>query len=160
MLKIISEGRTLKRKEVENVDEEKVKEIETLFFEKRVIGITGEINQKEADRLLAQLLALNCQDDTAPVTFYIRSGGGSSLASLDIFDALCCSSAPVNGVVAGMAYSAAATILQGCKYSGRGDIKGKRIMLPNSRLLIHYGIHYEFRMDPLENNMLKSNYEE
>jgi ATP-dependent Clp protease protease subunit len=79
---------------------------------------------------MAQLLVLESQDPDRDIVMYINSPGGSFTAMTAIYDTMQYVRPQIQTVVLGQAASAAAVILAG------GE-KGKRLALPNARILIH-----------------------
>jgi ATP-dependent Clp protease protease subunit len=95
----------------------------------RKIFLEGEINSEMANAFLSQLLYLE-EEPGKPVTIYINSPGGEVNAGLMIYDALMGSNLTVNMVCAGTAASMAAIIFAGGQ-------KGRRYILPHSKVMIH-----------------------
>ena len=79
---------------------------------------------------MAQLLVLESQDPNRDVMMYINSPGGSLTAMTAIYDTMQYIKPDVQTVCLGQAASAAAILLA-------SGTKGKRLMLPNARVLIH-----------------------
>lgn len=96
----------------------------------RVIYLGTEIENTVANSIVQQLLALQLDDATTPITLYINSPGGSIVDGMAIYDTIKRSTAPVHAVVAGMAASMGAVILSGCA-------KGHRAILPHGEVLLH-----------------------
>ena len=82
------------------------------------------------DDIMAQLLVLESQDPNRDVMMYINSPGGSMTAMTAIYDTMQYIKPDVQTVCLGQAASAAAILLA-------AGAKGKRLMLPNARVLIH-----------------------
>lgn len=97
-------------------------------LENRAIILSGEITSELAQDICAQLLVMESQDRSSPITMFITSVGGCVLSGLAIFDTIKMISCEVHTVVIGYAYSMGAIIL----LAGT-----KRIMLPNSQVMIH-----------------------
>lgn len=89
----------------------------------------GEINSISAQQCIKALAALNWVNKQ-PISMIISSPGGDIYFGNAIYDSIKASKAPVTGLVVGSAMSAAAMILQACS---------KRLMTPNSRMLLHHG---------------------
>jgi ATP-dependent Clp protease protease subunit len=89
-----------------------------------------EINDTSANLLTAQLLFLEAEDPEKDISLYINSPGGSVTSSLGIYDTMQIIRPDVSTVCMGMAASGAAVLLA-------GGAPGKRMALPNSRVLIH-----------------------
>jgi ATP-dependent Clp protease protease subunit len=102
----------------------------TKLFEDRIIFMGVQVDDTSADDIMAQLLVLESQDPDRDVTIYINSPGGSMTAMTAIYDTMQYIKPEIQTVCLGQAASAAAVLLA----SGS---KGKRLMLPNARVLIH-----------------------
>lgn len=100
------------------------------LFEDRIIFLGVQVDDASADDVMAQLLVLESQDPDSEITLYINSPGGSFTAMTAIYDTIQYIKPDVRTVCLGQAASAAAVILAAGK-------KGKRMALPNSRVLIH-----------------------
>ena len=79
---------------------------------------------------MAQLLCLQSMDPERPISIYLNSPGGSFTALTAIYDTMRYIKPDVQTICLGQAASAAAVILA-------AGTKGKRLALPNSRILIH-----------------------
>lgn len=110
-------------------------EIKRLFAKElladRQIALYEEITHELVDQIGAMIMFLNAKDKKKNITLHIKCPGGNLVAALDLYDIVNCSEAPICGVVNGMAYSAAAVILQGCKT--RQAYKHSEIMVHNVR---------------------------
>ncbi len=100
------------------------------LLEKRIIMVTKPVDRDMATAIVAQLLTLDSQDSTKPITMYINCPGGDADSGFGIYDMMQLVASPITTVVAGLAASAAITIFLG------GD-KGCRFSTPNARFLIH-----------------------
>lgn len=109
---------------------ERAFDIYSRLLEDRIIFITGEIDDKIANTVIAQLLYLDSKDSTSDIHLYINSPGGVSQAGLAILDTMRFLRSPVSTICIGLCASAAALILAG------GE-KGKRYILPHSKVMIH-----------------------
>ena len=96
----------------------------------RIVVLGTEINDASANLLTAQLLFLEAEDPEKDICLYINSPGGSVTSTLGIYDTMQIIRPEVQTICLGMAASGAAVILA----SGAA---GKRMALPNSRILIH-----------------------
>lgn len=101
-----------------------------LFGDERVVFLGTQVDDTSADDIMAQLLVLEALDSEADITMYINSPGGSITALTAIYDTMQYIRPHVTTVCLGQAASAAAIIL------GAGQ-KGKRLALPNARIMIH-----------------------
>jgi ATP-dependent Clp protease protease subunit len=96
----------------------------------RIIMLQGEISAQMANVIIAQLLLLESENPNADINMYIQSPGGSVFAGLAILDTMNYIKAPVATIGMGMVASMASVLL------AAGE-KGKRIALPNTRIMIH-----------------------
>ncbi|MFD0866312.1 ATP-dependent Clp protease proteolytic subunit [Tessaracoccus lubricantis] len=102
----------------------------TKLFEDRIIFLGTPINDDVANAVMAQLLVLQSMDPERDISIYINSPGGSFTALTAIYDTMRYIKPDIQTVCLGQAASAAAVILA-------AGTKGKRLALPNSRILIH-----------------------
>jgi len=102
----------------------------TKLFEDRVIFLGTPISDDIANAVMAQLLCLQSMDPDRKISIYINSPGGSFTALTAIYDTMRYIKPDVETVCLGQAASAAAVLLA-------AGTKGKRLALPNSRILIH-----------------------
>ena len=109
---------------------ERAYDIYSRLLKDRVIMLTTDVNEFSASLIVAQLLFLESEDATKEVLFYINSPGGSVTAGLSILDTMNFIKCDIRTVVMGQAAS------MGSLLASSGT-KGKRMMLPNSRHLIH-----------------------
>ena len=100
------------------------------LFEDRVIFLGVQVDDASADDVMAQLLVLESQDPDRDIIMYINSPGGSFTAMTAIYDTMQYISPQIQTVVLGQAASAAAVLLA-------AGAPGKRLALPNARVLIH-----------------------
>jgi ATP-dependent Clp protease, protease subunit len=100
------------------------------LFEERIIFLGTPISDDVANAVMAQLLCLQQMDPDRDVQIYINSPGGSFTAMSAIYDTMRYMKPDVQTVCLGQAASAAAVILA-------AGTEGKRMALPNSRILIH-----------------------
>jgi ATP-dependent Clp protease, protease subunit len=102
----------------------------TKLFEDRIIFLGTPISDDIANAVMAQLLCLQQMDAERDIEIYLNSPGGSFTALTAIYDTMRYIKPDVRTVCLGQAASAAAVILA-------AGTKGKRLALPNSRILIH-----------------------
>jgi ATP-dependent Clp protease protease subunit len=102
----------------------------TKLFEDRIIFLGTPISDDIANAVMAQLLCLQSMDPERQISMYINSPGGSFTALTAIYDTMRYIKPDVQTVCLGQAASAAAVLLA-------AGTKGKRLALPNSRILIH-----------------------
>ena len=100
------------------------------LFEERIIYLGTPISDDVANAVIAQLMCLETMNPDTDISIYINSPGGSFTALTAIYDTMKFIKPDVQTVCLGQAASAAAILL------GAGA-KGKRMALPNSRILIH-----------------------
>lgn len=100
------------------------------LFEDRIIFLGVQVDDASADDVMAQLLVLESQDPERDITIYINSPGGSFTAMTAIYDTMQYVRPHIQTVCLGQAASAAAVLLA-------GGTPGKRLALPNARVLIH-----------------------
>ena len=100
------------------------------LFEERIIFLGTPISDDVANAVMAQLLSLESMDPDRDIQIYINSPGGSFTALTAIYDTMRYLKPDVSTVCLGQAASAAAVLLA-------AGTKGKRLALPNSRILIH-----------------------
>jgi ATP-dependent Clp protease protease subunit len=109
---------------------ERAYDIFSLLLRNRIIFLGTPVTDEVANVIIAQLLFLQQDDPDRDIHLYINSPGGSADSGLAIYDTMHLVSPDVSTTCVGMAASAAAVILG-------GGAKGKRLSLPNSRMLIH-----------------------
>ncbi|SDL34414.1 ATP-dependent Clp protease, protease subunit [Tessaracoccus oleiagri] len=102
----------------------------TKLFEDRIIFLGTPISDDIANAVMSQLLVLQSMDSERPISIYLNSPGGSFTALTAIYDTMRYIKPDVQTVCLGQAASAAAVLLA-------AGAKGKRLALPNSRILIH-----------------------
>ncbi len=105
-------------------------DIYSRLLRERIIFLGTEVNDQVADALVAQMLFLEADDPEKDIQLYINSPGGSVTAGLAIYDTMQQVSPDVVTICYGLAASMGAFLLS-------GGAKGKRLALPNSRIMIH-----------------------
>lgn len=100
------------------------------LFEDRIIYLGTPISDDVANAVIAQLLCLQSMNPDQDISIYINSPGGSFTALTAIYDTIQFIKPDVQTVCIGQAASAAAVLLT-------AGAPGKRLALPNSRILIH-----------------------
>ena len=105
-------------------------DIYSRLLKDRIIFLGDEIDDTLANSVVAQLLFLESESPDRDISIYINSPGGSVSAGLAIYDTIQFVKCDVSTIVVGMAASMAAVLLA-------AGAKGKRIALPNSRVMIH-----------------------
>ena len=96
----------------------------------RIVFLGTPVDDYVANLLVAQLLFLEKEDPDKDIDFYINSPGGSVSAGLAIYDTMQFIKPDVATMCVGIAMSMGSLLLA-------GGAKGKRMSLPNSRILIH-----------------------
>ena len=109
---------------------ERAFDIYSRLLRERIIFLGTGINDQVSDSLVAQLLFLEAEDPEKDIQIYINSPGGSVTAGLAIYDTMQQISPDVVTICFGVAASMGAFLLS-------GGAKGKRLALPNSRMMIH-----------------------
>lgn len=109
---------------------ERAYDIYSRLLKDRIIFLGGPIDNDVANLINAQLLFLESEDQKKDIQLYINSPGGSVYAGLSIFDTMNYIKPDVSTICVGIAASMGAVLLS-------AGAKGKRISLPNSRILIH-----------------------
>lgn len=109
---------------------ERAYDIYSRLLEERIIFIGGPIDDDMANTVIAQLLHLEHETSDKDIYIYVNSPGGSASATLAIYDTMKFVKPKIATVCIGMAASGAAVLLAG------GD-PGKRMSLPNARMMIH-----------------------
>lgn len=104
--------------------------IQDQFLKARKIFLWGEVSDKSAKDITEKLLFLEADAPGEPITFYVNTPGGSITAGMAVYDTMQLISSPITVVVTGMAASMGSILLCGAS-------KGKRLLYPHSRVLIH-----------------------
>ena len=105
-------------------------DIYSRLLKERVIFIVGPIEDQMANLIVAQLLFLESENPDKDIHLYINSPGGSVTAGLSIYDTMQFIKPEVSTMCVGQAASMGAFLLS-------GGAKGKRLILPNARTMIH-----------------------
>ena len=109
---------------------ERAYDIYSRLLRERIIFLVGPVNDQTANVVVAQLLFLESENADKDIHFYINSPGGSVSAGMSIFDTMQFIKPDVSTMCMGIAASMGATLLA-------AGAKGKRLALPNSRVMIH-----------------------
>ena len=109
---------------------ERFYDIYSRLLSERVIFIGQEIEDVNANIVIAQLLHLEAEDPEKDIQLYINSPGGSITAGLAIYDTMQYIRCDVATICIGQCASMAAVLLA-------AGAEGKRAALANSRILIH-----------------------
>jgi ATP-dependent Clp protease protease subunit len=105
-------------------------DIYSRLLNERIIFLGQEVDDAIANLVVAQLLHLESEDPDKDVSIYINSPGGSVYAGLAIYDTMQFIRPDVQTICFGIAMSMGSLLLT-------GGAPGKRVALPNSRILIH-----------------------
>lgn len=105
-------------------------DIYSRLLKDRIIFLGTEIDDATANTIIAQLLFLEATDPDKDIYIYINSPGGSVSSTIAIYDTIQYIRSDVSTICIGMAASGAALILA-------SGTKGKRFVLPNSRIMMH-----------------------
>ncbi len=105
-------------------------DIYSMLLKDRIIFLGSQINDAVANVIVAQLLFLESADPERDVYLYIHSPGGSVTAGMAIYDTMNYIKPDVQTICMGQAASMGAVLLA-------AGAKGKRRILPHSRVLIH-----------------------
>ena len=105
-------------------------DIYSRLLNERIVFIGRPIDDEIANLVVAQLVHLESEDPEKDVSVYVNSPGGSLHAGLAIYDTMQYIRPDVQTLCYGMAMSAGSLILV-------GGAKGKRLTLPNARILTH-----------------------
>ncbi len=105
-------------------------DIYSRLLKDRIIFLGTQIDDATANTIIAQLLFLEATDPDKDIYIYINSPGGSVSSTIAIYDTIQYIRSDVSTICIGMAASGAALILA-------SGAKGKRFVLPNSRIMVH-----------------------
>jgi ATP-dependent Clp protease, protease subunit len=109
---------------------ERMLDIYSRLLNERIIFLGSEIDEHVANLAIAQLIHLESEDPDKDISLYINSPGGSVYAGMAIYDTMQFIRPDVSTICVGIAMSMGALLLAG------GE-KGKRMALPNSKIMIH-----------------------
>ena len=107
-------------------------DIYSRLLRERIIFLGREVDDETANVITAQLLFLESDNPEKDISLYVNSPGGSAYAGMAIYDTMQYVRPDVCTICIGMGMSAAAMILA-------GGAAGKRIALPNAKVMIHQG---------------------
>jgi ATP-dependent Clp protease, protease subunit len=100
------------------------------LLNERIVFLGQPVDDQIANLIVAQLLHLESVDPDKDISIYINSPGGSIYAGLAIYDTMQFVKPDVSTICCGIAMSMGSLLLA-------GGAAGKRLSLPNSRILIH-----------------------
>ena len=105
-------------------------DIYSRLLNERIVFLGTPVDDQIANLIIAQLLHLESEDPDKDISLYINSPGGHVYAGLAIYDTMQFVKPDVQTICVGIAMSMGALLLA-------GGAKGKRMSLPNSKILIH-----------------------
>jgi ATP-dependent Clp protease protease subunit len=105
-------------------------DIYSRLLNERIVFLGDAVDDQIANLIVAQLLHLESEDPDKDISLYINSPGGAIYAGLAIYDTMQFIKPDVTTICFGMAMSMGSLLLA-------GGSPGKRLALPNSRILIH-----------------------
>jgi ATP-dependent Clp protease protease subunit len=105
-------------------------DIYSRLLSERIVFLGTPVNDQVANLIIAQLLHLESEDPEKDISLYINSPGGDIYSGLAIYDTMNFIKPDVSTICFGIAMSMGSLLLT-------GGAKGKRLSLPNSRILIH-----------------------
>src|SRR4029079_13025249 len=105
-------------------------DIYSRLLNERIIFLGTQVDDQIANLIIAQLLHLESEDPDKDINLYINSPGGSVYSGLPIYDTMQFIKPDVQTICVGIAMSMGALLLT-------GGAKGKRMALPNAKILIH-----------------------
>jgi ATP-dependent Clp protease protease subunit len=109
---------------------ERAYDIYSRLLRERIVFLVGPVNDHTANLVVAQMLFLESENPDKDIFMYINSPGGSVSAGLSVYDTMQFVKPDVSTLCMGMAASMGAFLLA-------AGAKGKRLALPNSRIMIH-----------------------
>jgi ATP-dependent Clp protease protease subunit len=109
---------------------ERAFDIYSRLLKERIIFLGTPIDDQIANLVVAELLHLESEEPGTDISIYINSPGGSVYAGLTIYDAMQYVRPDIQTTCVGIALSMAALLLA-------GGTKGKRMALPNAKILLH-----------------------
>ena len=109
---------------------ERAFDIYSRLLNERIIFLGTPVDDQIANLIVAQLLHLESEDPEKDISLYINSPGGSVYSGLAIYDTMQFIKPDVQTICVGIAMSMGALLLA-------GGADGKRMSLPNSKILIH-----------------------
>ena len=105
-------------------------DIYSRLLNERIVFLGDAVDDQIANLIVAQMLHLESEDPDKDISLYIKSHGGQIYAGLAIYDTMQFVKPDITTICFGMAMSMGSLLLA-------GGTEGKRLALPNSRILIH-----------------------
>jgi ATP-dependent Clp protease protease subunit len=109
---------------------ERAFDIYSRLLNERIVFLGTPVDDQIANLIIAQLLHLESEDPDKDISIYINSPGGSVYHGLAVYDTMQFIKPDVQTICVGIAMSMGALLLA-------GGAKGKRMALPNAKILIH-----------------------
>ena len=109
---------------------ERAFDIYSRLLKERIVFVQGGVEDRMSSIIVAQLLFLEAEDPKADIQMYINSPGGVVTSGMAIFDAMNYIKPDIRTICIGQACSMGSFLLA-------AGTKGKRMSLPNSRVMIH-----------------------
>ncbi len=109
---------------------ERAFDIYSRLLNERIVFLGTPVTEDIANLIVAQLIHLESEDPDKDISIYVNSPGGSVYAGLAIYDAMQFIKPDIQTICVGVAMSMGALLLS-------GGAPGKRMALPNSKILIH-----------------------
>jgi ATP-dependent Clp protease, protease subunit len=109
---------------------ERAFDIYSRLLNERIVFLGTPVTDEISNLIVAQLLHLQAEDPDKDISLYINSPGGSVYAGLAIYDTMQYIKPDVQTICVGIAMSMGALLLS-------GGAQGKRMSLPNAKILIH-----------------------
>ena len=109
---------------------ERAYDIYSRLLRERIVFLVGPVNDATASLVVAQMLFLESENPDKDIFLYINSPGGSVSAGMSIYDTMQFIKPDISTMCMGLAASMGSFLLM-------AGAKGKRLSLPNSRIMIH-----------------------
>jgi len=109
---------------------ERAYDIYSRLLRERIVFLVGPVNDQTANLVVAQMLFLESENPDKDIFLYINSPGGSVSSGMSIYDTMQFIKPDVSTMCMGLAASMGSFLLM-------AGAKGKRLSLPNSRIMIH-----------------------
>ena len=122
---------------------ERAFDIYSRLLRERIVFLGQQVTAESSNLIVAQMLFLEAEDPEKDIYLYINSPGGSVYDGLGIFDTMNHIKPDVSTICVGLAASMGAFLLS-------AGTKGKRMSLPNSRIMIHQPLRSEEHTSELQ----------
>ncbi len=109
---------------------ERAFDIYSRLLKERIVMLEGEVHDQMANLIVAQLLYLEAENPSQPITMFVNSPGGSVTSGMAIYDTMQLVKCPVATYVMGQACSMGSLL-------ATAGAPGQRFILPNARHMIH-----------------------